>query len=46
MNKARQADLLTAAGLLAWLRLLVLDGLLARAEPKTYAAAFCTLPGG
>jgi hypothetical protein len=35
MNKAWQAASLTAATLLAWLRLLALDGSLARAEPKT-----------
>jgi hypothetical protein len=35
MNKAWQAAALTAATLLAWLRLLALDGSLARAEPKT-----------
>ena len=35
MNKAWQAAALTAATLLAWLRLLALDGTLARAEPKT-----------
>jgi Transposase DDE domain group 1 len=35
MNKAWQAAALTAATLLAWLRLLALDGRLARAEPKT-----------
>ncbi len=35
MNKAWQAAALTAAALLAWLRLLALDGHLARAEPKT-----------
>jgi Transposase DDE domain group 1 len=35
MNKAWQAAALTAATLLAWLRLLALDGDLARAEPKT-----------
>jgi Transposase DDE domain group 1 len=35
MNKAWQAAALTAASLLAWLRLLALDGTLARAEPKT-----------
>lgn len=35
MNKAWQAAALTAAALLAWLRLLALDGSLARAEPKT-----------
>ena len=35
MNKAWQAAALTAATLLAWLRLLALDGHLARAEPKT-----------
>ena len=35
MNKAWQAAALTAAALLAWLRLLALDGALARAEPKT-----------
>jgi Transposase DDE domain group 1 len=35
MNKAWQAAALTAATLLAWLRLLALDGRLAKAEPKT-----------
>jgi Transposase DDE domain group 1 len=35
MNKAWQATALTAAALLAWLKLLALDGTLARAEPKT-----------
>jgi hypothetical protein len=35
MNKAWQAAALTAATLLAWLRLLALDGHLARAEPRT-----------
>ena len=35
MNKAWQAAALTAATLLAWLRLLALDGTLATAEPKT-----------
>jgi len=35
MNKAWQAAALTAATLLAWLRLLALDGPLAKAEPKT-----------
>jgi Transposase DDE domain group 1 len=35
MNKAWQAAALTAATLLAWLKLLALDGSLARAEPKT-----------
>jgi hypothetical protein len=35
MNKAWQAAALTAAALLAWLKLLALDGSLARAEPKT-----------
>jgi hypothetical protein len=35
INKAWQAAALTAATLLAWLRLLALDGTLARAEPKT-----------
>jgi hypothetical protein len=35
MNKAWQAAALTAATLLAWLRLLALDGTLAKAEPKT-----------
>jgi len=35
MNKAWQAAALTAATLLAWVRLLALDGTLARAEPKT-----------
>jgi hypothetical protein len=34
MNKASQAAALTAATLLAWLRLLALDGAMARAEPK------------
>jgi hypothetical protein len=35
MNKAWQTAALTAAALLAWLRLLALDGTLATAEPKT-----------
>jgi hypothetical protein len=35
MNKAWQAAALTAATLLAWLKLLALDGHLATAEPKT-----------
>jgi hypothetical protein len=35
MNKAWQVAALTAATLLAWLKLLALDGPLARAEPKT-----------
>jgi hypothetical protein len=35
MNKAWQAAALTAATLLGWLKLLALDGSLARAEPKT-----------
>jgi DDE family transposase len=35
MNKAWQVAALTAATLLAWLRLLALDGALAKAEPKT-----------
>jgi hypothetical protein len=35
MNKAWQAAALTAAALLAWLKLLALDGALAKAEPKT-----------
>ena len=35
MNKAWQAAALTAATLLAWLKLLALDGPLAKAEPKT-----------
>jgi DDE family transposase len=35
MNKAWMSASLTAAALLAWLRLLALDGPLARAEPKT-----------
>ena len=35
INKAWQAAALTAATLLAWLRLLALDGALAKAEPKT-----------
>ena len=34
-NKAWQAAALTASTLLAWLRLLALDGALAKAEPKT-----------
>jgi hypothetical protein len=51
MNKAWQAAALTAATLLAWLRLLALDGPLARAEPKTlryrilHAAARLTRSG-
>ena len=35
MNKAWLAAALIAATLLTWLRLLALDGKLARAEPKT-----------
>ena len=35
MNKAWQSAALTAATLLAWLKLLALDGALATAEPKT-----------
>jgi len=35
MNRAWQAAALTAATLLAWLRLLALDGHLACAEPRT-----------
>jgi hypothetical protein len=35
MNKAWMSAALTAAALLAWLRLLALDGDLAKAEPKT-----------
>jgi len=35
MNKAWQAAALTAATLLAWLKLLALEGHLAKAEPKT-----------
>jgi hypothetical protein len=35
MNKAWQAAALTAATLLAWLRLLALDGAMDKAEPKT-----------
>jgi hypothetical protein len=35
MNKVWQAAALTAATLLAWLRLLALDDHLASAEPKT-----------
>ena len=35
MNKAWMSAALTAATLLAWLKLLALDGSLARAEPKT-----------
>jgi hypothetical protein len=35
MNKAWLAAALTAAALLAWLKLLALDGTLAKAEPKT-----------
>ncbi len=47
MNKAWLAAALTAATLLAWLRLLALDGKLARAEPETLQAArSCTRPGG
>ena len=46
MNKAWQAAALTAATLLAWLKLLALDGTLARAEPKTCATASCTPPPG
>jgi hypothetical protein len=35
MNKAWMSAALTAATLLAWLKLLALDGSLVRAEPKT-----------
>ena len=35
MNSAWLSVSLIAAGLLSWLRLIVLDGDLARAEPKT-----------
>jgi Transposase DDE domain group 1 len=35
MNSAWLATSLIAAGLLSWLRLIALDGDLARAEPKT-----------
>ncbi len=51
MNKAWQAAALTAATLLAWLRLLALDDALAKAEPKTlryrilHAAARLTRSG-
>ena len=50
MNKAWQAAALTAATLLAWLKLLALDAHLARAEPKTryrilHAAARLTRGG-
>ena len=41
MNKAWQAAALTAAALLAWLRLLALDRALVKAEPKLCAAS-CT----
>jgi Transposase DDE domain group 1 len=44
MNKAWQAAALTAATLLAWLRLPALDGRLAKAEPKPCATASCTPP--
>jgi hypothetical protein len=47
MNKAWQAAALTAATLLAWLKLLALDGSLAKAEPKTLRyRASCTPPPG
>jgi hypothetical protein len=51
MNKAWQAAALAAAALLAWLKLLALDGSLATAEPKTlryrilHAAARLTRSG-
>jgi Transposase DDE domain group 1 len=49
MNNAWQAAALTAATLLAWLKLFALDGSLARAEPKTlrilHAAARLTRGG-
>ena len=51
MNKAWMSAALTAATLLAWLKLLALDGPLARAEPKTlryrilHAAARLTRSG-
>jgi hypothetical protein len=37
---------MTAAILLAWLKLLALDGDLAKAEPKTLQIACCTPPPG
>ena len=37
---------LAAATLLAWLKLLALDGRLALAEPKTLRPASCTPPPG
>ena len=46
MNKAWQAAALTAATLLAWLKLLALDGTLAKAELKTLRTASCTPPPG
>jgi hypothetical protein len=52
LNSAWLAASLTAATLLAWLKLLALDGGLARAEPKTlryrilHAAARLTRSGG
>jgi hypothetical protein len=46
MNKAWLAAALTAATLLAWLKLPALDGSLARAGPKTCATASCTPPPG
>jgi Transposase DDE domain group 1 len=51
LNQAWLAAALIAAALLAWLRLLALDGILARAEPKTlrypilHAAARLTVSG-
>jgi hypothetical protein len=42
VNSAWPAAALIAATLLAWLRLLALDGDLAKAEPKPSATASCT----
>ena len=46
MNKAWFSAALIAGTLLAWLRLLALDGALARAGPKTLRPASCTPPPG
>jgi hypothetical protein len=46
INSAWLAASLIAANLLAWLRLLALDGDLARADPKPCATRSCTPPRG
>ena len=45
MNSGWLAAALIAAALLSWLRLLALDGDLAKAEPKTLRYRICMPPG-